>query len=799
MDRWIVTLLLLLVFIAYAKPFLGGEAYYMWDVGRAAEEGSLPVFITPDLAGVRHEVYLGEKLWVVVQIRNAYSPCPLSIEIVDVDTGATVASRSATLNVCGGSMLGGMYYTLVIPEFGITEPVVEGKKYKIVARVGSEWGATTFTERHAPPAKISSITVFEGGRAATQLKQGQKYEVRVKVRNNGEADGKYTAVLYLDGVKTNETQVVVLARREGEAALRFTANATGQKLNITVAVYGVILQDAQSLLVDVIYPQPKFVAESPPEIMARVGEAVEVKARLKNLGDTCRFAGVTYAASPPADVDISTAGGTVAPGGYLDLSLKIAPREAGVGHLTLSINCAQTTDKVEIPLRVYAKLTVKAADNRGGAPPVRITINGREVNEISLPGGQVEVEAEREKVLGNLRYVFDKWSDGSAENPRTLTLRTNTELVALYKVQYYVKVDAPGARVEGWYDAGTTLNLPIQREIASGDTRKVFTGWSGAGCPSAGAITVIGPVDCVAQYREEYRVVVEDPQGRFGGTFWTPMGATFTSDIPLTYEATPDTRLKLADVEGCRWSRRGTSAVIEASRPARCIIKWTKEFKITINDGLGIYRDISLWVGEGKVLALGSGDVFSVGNDSVALPATQTRDSVRYVLAGWQCGGEQLPTTAQITIKSALQCTAQWVKEYPVTTAVYLDGREVARSPTTWLREGQLIEKDSTREAPPPGPLSIVEFDKWEVNGKEIKNKTLKMWVDAPLTIYAYYHTNNLPLYLLIGAVAGGATAAILIFTRRKKGETTVVRGSKTVEIEPIKEDSDTKVRETRG
>ena len=105
-------------------------------MGYRAEEGAIVLFLTPDLAARRKEVYLREKLWLVVQIRTAYSPYPFSVEVTDLETGE-VLRKSATLNVCGGQMLSGRYQTFIFHDFRIVEPVVEGRRFKIMVRAGN--------------------------------------------------------------------------------------------------------------------------------------------------------------------------------------------------------------------------------------------------------------------------------------------------------------------------------------------------------------------------------------------------------------------------------------------------------------------------------------------------------------------------------------------------------------------------------------------------------------------------------------------------------------------------------------
>jgi hypothetical protein len=134
--RLLIFLFFLSVFLL-ALPQLGDSATVVPDVGYGAEEGTIAVFLTPDLAARRKEVYLGEKLWLVVQIRTAYSPCPFSVEITDLETGEVVLRKSATLNVCGGQMLSGRYQTFIFHDFRIVGPVVEGRRFKIMVRAGN--------------------------------------------------------------------------------------------------------------------------------------------------------------------------------------------------------------------------------------------------------------------------------------------------------------------------------------------------------------------------------------------------------------------------------------------------------------------------------------------------------------------------------------------------------------------------------------------------------------------------------------------------------------------------------------
>jgi len=257
----ILIFLPLLTALLLALPQLGDTLGILPDVGHAAEEGTIAVFLTSDLAGRRKEVYLGESLWLVVQIKTAHSPCPFSVEVTDLETGDVVLKKSAIFNICGGQMSSGTYQTLIFTQFKIAEPVQEGRRYKIVVRAGGEWGAYTFTERHNPPGRITSITFFEGGKAVTVLKKDGEYQLVVKVRNEGEVEAGYTLALLADGRRTAERKIYVRPRTEATAAFNVKLENLRGRVNFTVVLSGVIVNDVQSVFYDVVSPHPRvFVA-----------------------------------------------------------------------------------------------------------------------------------------------------------------------------------------------------------------------------------------------------------------------------------------------------------------------------------------------------------------------------------------------------------------------------------------------------------------------------------------------------------------------------------------------------------
>ncbi|MGC9051965.1 hypothetical protein, partial [Pyrobaculum sp.] len=337
----------------------------------------------------------------------------------------------------------------------------------------------------------------------------------------------------------------------------------------------------------------------------------------------------------------------------------------------------------------------------------------------------------------------------------------------------------------------------IQQEITTGDTRKIFTGWTGTGCPATGTLTVVGPVSCTAQYREEYRVVVEDPQGRLGGIYWTPVGTAFTMKTPLIVELSPDARLRLLDAEGCKLETQGATAMLVAERPARCRLRWQKEYRVVFTDQVtALYKE--QWLAEGARISLSAGPTARVEEGSATVPPVVERGQTRYVLRGWSCGGTTYSAqSAEVAVDKAMQCQPLWTKQYLVQVVVMYDGRDVARN-YTWVDEGSTFTDSADRYKPPSNPLTPAVFADWTAGSATGRSPSISMIVDAPLTIYIHYTTNYTPAAALGAVAAGGAVAATMYRLRKRQREEITVE----LEVRPytgeetrVREEDKTKVR----
>jgi len=152
--------------------------------------------------------------------------------------------------------------------------------------------------------------------------------------------------------------------------------------------------------------------------------------------------------------------------------------------------------------------------------PFKTDASGR--IEIRVPGGDIEVEAQKEASTGSgIRRVFSEWKWLTKSNPTLVRIYQNMDLYPVYKTQFYVSISSSfGSPIGGgWYDEGTTAKLSVEPIIdLSNRTRLVFNGWTGNKDINSqqGAITVDRPMTLRANWRRQYELKVSTkgvPQG----------------------------------------------------------------------------------------------------------------------------------------------------------------------------------------------------------------------------------------------------------------------------------------------
>jgi hypothetical protein len=281
------------------------------------------------------------------------------------------------------------------------------------------------------------------------------------VRNNGELKAGYNLTLLMDGRRFVSQRISVRPKLGSTAVFVVKLEGLRGRVNFTVVLSGVIVNDVQSAIYDVVSPYPDFSLVYPSSVEGKVGEQLRVEVRLWDEGPMCRQPAVSIKAESAADVEASYSRSDVGYGGFLDLDLSIRPLSAGRGRLSISVTCINYASTVYVNYTALARLSLSAVDQTGGPPPARLFLDGREVTgEVWLVGGSYVVDALPEVRVGDARWVFERWSDGVTSSTRHVDLTGNLEVKALYGLQYYVYFKTPWRTVEGWFDRGAEVEVP---------------------------------------------------------------------------------------------------------------------------------------------------------------------------------------------------------------------------------------------------------------------------------------------------------------------------------------------------
>lgn len=109
------------------------------------------------------------------------------------------------------------------------------------------------------------------------------------------------------------------------------------------------------------------------------------------------------------------------------------------------------------------------------------------------------------------RFVFDGWildGRGIGAGATRVEMDSPHLLEAVYKTQYYLSIETERgrARGEGWYDAGSTANFSVEKEVGDWLVKYIFQRWSGdfEGETASGTLTMDRPKVIRAVWRADY-------------------------------------------------------------------------------------------------------------------------------------------------------------------------------------------------------------------------------------------------------------------------------------------------------
>ena len=249
--------------------------------------------------------------------------------------------------------------------------------------------------------------------------------------------------------------------------------------------------------------------------------------------------------------------------------------------LLLFLTCAKedSQDPGTTPSNIVPKYTLTASAGDGGS----VSTLGGSYNK----GTQVSITA-----TASEGYRFTGWSNGSSDNPVTVTLNSNTSITANFEQipVYSISVSAEeGGSVSsegGDYSEGTQVSI-----TATPDEGYEFSGWSDGNTEATRVITASEDLTLTATFTElEYSYQLTVSAGEGGSV--SSEGGEYNEGTEVTITATPD--------EGYRftgWSDGNTEDSITITITEDTSIEANFEklivypFKLNISDSdLGTYN-----------------------------------------------------------------------------------------------------------------------------------------------------------------------------------------------------------------
>lgn len=185
------------------------------------------------------------------------------------------------------------------------------------------------------------------------------------------------------------------------------------------------------------------------------------------------------------------------------------------GSYLLSINAVDTFGNIGEKTVEFSVLNAPTLNILTQEPGVQLVINEEECRTdsngfLSITTQMLSYTVEAQPMIElsvESRALFLEWEDGTQSNLRTITVSSDTTLMARYKTQYLLTVISPHGELGGggWYDEGTEAVFSLTSPTGF-IPQHFFTGWRGDSDASSSTskITMDGPKTVTANWETNY-------------------------------------------------------------------------------------------------------------------------------------------------------------------------------------------------------------------------------------------------------------------------------------------------------
>lgn len=262
-------------------------------------------------------------------------------------------------------------------------------------------------------------------------------------------------------------------------------------------------------------------------------------------------------------------------------------------------------------------------------PTYMVVFSGSQGGSVSTPGGEFD-EGSTVSVTAqpDAEYEFERWSDGSTQNPRTITVLEAVNLTAYFvkkQYEFIVNVQGEGTVMQDIVIQGTKLNSGTQVKLtALPATGWYFDSWTGNATGNTNPLTVDidGSKTITAVFKRQ----------KFDLTVTVVGEGTVTEEVvvqPGQYDY--ETQVKLTAVPETGWVFTAWSGALESTdNPVTITIDGIKEISAIFvqdsdGDGVSDLDDLCNDTPPGAVVnSNGCHDIIYVDTNGVTIKARET-------------------------------------------------------------------------------------------------------------------------------------------------------------------------------
>ncbi len=422
------------------------------------------------------------------------------------------------------------------------------------------------------------------------------------------------------------------------------------------------------------------------------------------------------------------------------------PRAGRVSTLSAYITNQGTASALNFTVEIYLDgrlfYTNTFALEPGQSQLIQLTWNatfGKHVLRcVADPAGRLSElnrynnEITREFVVGSVLSVRLPWAGGSIRVNGTMYAANGTMVVEVPIL--------PGQQ---------TVEVPYEYSMSPGK-RQIFVRWSDGDTSNPRVYSAAGDVTLSAEYKTQYRLIIDSGEGTTSGDGWYDENSTATAEaaspIPMN---SGKTRLTFSHWSG-NYTSNSTSLQISMNRPYNLTANWVVEHYLTIVSAVGPFAEQG-WYGEGAAVQLKASSPVDEGN------------STRKVFINWSGDLTSESTEVTIAMMGPRTIIANWRTEYELRVL----SERGKPSGQGWISAGETA-KFSVEPMVSSGTGVRYVFAKWtgDYDGFSCEGSVV---MNCPKTVSAAWRTQYLVSLSVVG-LPNGTGVSIKVNSKWRNG-----------------------------